>query len=117
MKALSPDLRERIVQAYLNGEGSQKHIAQRFSVSQRTVRRLVKLFRTTGSLLPRTRFNGRSPILGPQDRQGLLQRFKENPDLTQEQLARRLTEAGRPVSQQTVSRALKRLRITRKKRP
>ncbi|QXD13704.1 helix-turn-helix domain-containing protein [Rhodocaloribacter litoris] len=117
MKALSPDLRERIVKAYLNGEGSQKHIAQRFSVSQRTVRRLVKLYRSTGSLLPRTRFNGRSPILGPQDRQWLLQLFKENPDLTQEQLAHRLTEAGRPVSQQTVSRALKRLGITRKKRP
>ncbi|GAB4266219.1 MAG: hypothetical protein Kow00122_20880 [Thermoleophilia bacterium] len=44
--------------------------------------------------------------------------FREEPDLTQQELAERFTEeTGQPVSQQTISRSLRRLGITRKKSP
>ena len=52
MKAYSLDLRERVVQAYLDDEGSQRELAERFKVSPDFVYRLMKRYRETGTVAP-----------------------------------------------------------------
>lgn len=116
MKTLSLDLRQRIVDAYKAGEGSQRKLAQRFSVSRSSVERLLKRERHTGSVAPKPRAGGRQPIVGEHDRALIKQGLRQ--ELTQQELAEHFTaKTGRSLSQQTISRALKRLKITRKKRP
>jgi transposase len=117
MQALSLDLRHRIVDAYDAGEGSQATLAARFRVGQATVERLVRRRRETGSVEPRPHGGGRTPRITETDRDDLLAAFENEPDLRQADLADRFAAKGRPVSQQTVSRALRRLGITRKKSP
>ena len=117
MKALSPDLRHRIIRAYERGEGSQRALAERFCVGKASVERLMRLKRQSGTVEAKPHGGGRRPCLVEADRAGLLETFKEEPDLRQEDLAERFTAQGRPMSQAAVSRGLKRLAITRKKRP
>jgi transposase len=116
MKAISPDLRHRIVAAYERGEGSQRQIAERFAVGEATVERLVRLKRETGTLDPKPHAGGWTPALTEADRPNLLAAFEREPDLRQQDLAERLTAEGRRISRSAVGRALKRLGITRKKR-
>ena len=98
MKPLSIDLRKRIVEAFEQGEGSRSTLAARFGVGEATVQRLLRLKRTTGSLQPKPS-GGSTPIVSQDE---LAQRFEQ--------------ETGQTISQPTVSRVLKRLEITRKKR-
>lgn len=117
MKALSLDLRERIVKAYNRGEGSYQQLAQRFGVSKPSVERFVKHWRTTGSLLPKAHAGGR-PRSVKADEEPLVEQWVEaTNDLTQSELAQRFeTETGRVVSPRTMGRLRARLDFTRKKR-
>lgn len=115
MKPLSLDLRQRIVQAYEDKEGSQAKLARRFKVSESSVERLIRLKRQTGSLEAKSHAGGFGPRITEGDRERLLADFEQEPDLRQEDIAARLAAEGRSVSQPTVSRALKRLGITFKK--
>lgn len=115
---LSLDLRRRIVKAYQRGEGTIGQVAERFSVGHATVERLLALERTSGSVEPRPHGGGTEPVVRAEDKPLLLAWMRENPSMTQEELAQRYAEAtGRAVCQQTMSRALARLEITRKKSP
>lgn len=113
---LSLDLRQRIVDAYTNNEGSQRQLAQRFRVGKATVERLLKRQRQTGSLHPKPHAGGRRPLI-TREHKALIQGWLDNnPDLTQAQIAERFTaETGIAVVRSTVTQALKRLGITRKK--
>lgn len=114
--ALSLDLRRRIVQAHLDGEASARALAQRFAVSESTVRRLLERHRTSGSIAPTQQKYGRTPRIQEEHRALFEGWLKQNVSSTQGELARRFTEeTGIAVSQQTVSRSLARLRVTRKK--
>lgn len=117
MKALSVDLRQRIVDAYHDGEGTQAALADRFRVGKASVERLVRLKRETGALAAKPHGGGRTAHITEADREDLLATFERAPDTRQSDLADRFAAEGRPVSQQTVSRALRRLAITRKKSP
>ena len=117
MKALSLDLRSRLLAAFDEDTPTQAALAQRFRVSEATVSRLLSLRRATGSIAPKSHGGGAAARITGDDRARLLADFEREPDLTQEDLAERFTAEGRPVSQQAVSRALRRLLITRKKRP
>ena len=116
-RPLSLDLRERIIAAYECGEGTQKSLSSRFRVGEASVRRLVRLKRETGGLSPR-----KSKVLSvPPKIDGagleLLRGFLEQqPDLTNWELKERLGEAGIETSTSGVSRALKKLGWTRKKK-
>lgn len=117
MKPLSLDLRKRIVDAYERGEGSQANIAQRFGVGTSTVERLLKQWRTTGSLEPK-KLGGSTPIVSEKQQSQVETWIKQQPDLTQDELAQRFTaETGRSVSRRTMGRVRARLGLTRKKRP
>lgn len=113
---LSLDLRRRILAALEAGEGSQRQIAERFRVGRATVERLTRRLRLTGSLEPKPHGGGQKPRITEADRELILGWLRSEPDLTQEEMVRRFGALGRPVSQQGVSRGLRRLRITRKKR-
>ena len=95
----------------------QAAIAQRFGVGTSTVERLLKQWRTTGSLNPR-KPPGAAPIVGADHLPMIEQWLKAENDLTQEELAQRYTdETGRAVSPRTMGRVRQRLDYTRKKRP
>ena len=118
MKPLSNDLRQRIIDAYNHGEGSQRTLAQRFSVSRPTVERLCARFKATGSVEPTPRRNGPRPIVGEEDFARIDAWIEDQCDLTQQELADRFSEeTGRRVSQRTISRVLRRMQQTRKKSP
>lgn len=63
LKAYSIDLRKRVLEAYLNGEGSQRVLAARFKVSVDFVRRLLKKYRETGELAPGEAGGGQQPLV------------------------------------------------------
>ena len=60
MKAYSLDLRQKILDAYRNSEGSIRELATRFKVSFRFVWGLINRFRHTGSCAPKPR-GGHNP--------------------------------------------------------
>lgn len=113
MRPLSQDLRRRILDTVGRGEGSLRRIAQRFLVNVSTIVRLLKQHRATGSVEPKPHAGGRRPALGPDDLERLRELIREQPDATLDELRERL---GVGCSLMALSRALKKLRITRKKK-
>jgi transposase len=112
MKPLSNDLRERIVAAVDRREGSRREIARRFAVDGSCITRLLRLRRTTGSIAPRPHGGGKPPTLDRDGLERLRRLVEERPDATLQQLRQGLGVGG---SIMIISRALKRLGITRKK--
>ena len=111
MAPISPDLRQRIFDARQAGEATAD-VADRFAVSPAFVRRLMQVYRQTGSLRPKTGPRGCRPRLAPHaDR--IRERVAKHPDLHPAEVRDRL---GLTVAALTVWRALVRLGLTFKKR-
>src|SRR5512142_513279 len=113
MGPLSKDLRERVAAAIDRNEGSLRQIASRFCVSLSFITRLLRLRRRTGSLDPKPHGGGQPPALDRGDLERLRQLVKERPDATLEELRRQL---GGDCSLMALWRALRKLKITRKKK-
>lgn len=114
--ALSADLRLRAVRAYLNNEGTYDQIATRFTIGRASLNRYLRQFRETGLLEARP-VGGSVSVLGEGDMEALHYMILDAPDQTLAQLADALVADGGPrVSVSTLSRALARLDIVRKKR-
>jgi transposase len=113
MRPYSLDLRERVVAAIENGEGSFRAIARRFRVSLSFVTRLMQRRRQTGDLAPKPHGGGRSPALDEPARRRLRQLLRKQPDLTLAEMRRRL---GLSCSLVAIWRTLRQLKITRKKK-
>jgi transposase len=113
MKALSKDLRERILAAVDNLEGSRREIARRFRVDVSTITRLLQLRRQTDSIEPRPRGGCKSPALDQAALERLRRLVEADPDATLEQLREGLGVGG---SIMIVWRGLRKLGITRKKK-
>src|SRR3954447_4404977 len=113
MKAISEDLRKRILETIQRGDGSLRQIARRFLVSVSFITRLLQLHRSTGSLEPRPHGGGNPAILSPEDLQQLRELVQQQPDATLEELRQRL---GVSCSLMTISRALRKLGLPRKKK-
>ena len=113
MRPLSQDLRQRILDTVARGEGSLHRISQRFLVNVSTIVRLLKRHRETGTAEPKPHAGGRRPALGPDDLRRLRELIREQPDATLDELRERL---GVHCSVMAISRALRRLGITRKKK-
>ena len=115
-KALSVDLRERVVRAVAAG-ASCRAAAARFGVSASSAIRWCARLRETGSVLPRTlggdRRSGRTEAHAAR----ILELVARTPDLTLAELRAVLAEAGIAVGMARLWRLLDRHRITRKKRP
>jgi len=113
MTPYSQDLRQRILETVERGEGSLRQIARRFLVSLSFVTRLLQLHRSTGSLRPRPQGGGNPAKLGPRDLERLRDLVRQQPDATLEELRQRL---GASCSTMTISRALLKLGLPRKKK-
>jgi transposase len=113
MTPYSEDLRQRIVDTALRGDGTLSQIAERFLVSVSFVTRLLQLHRTTGSVEPRPHGGGHPAVLTPEDLERLRELIREQPDATLEECRRHL---GSSCSLATISRALSRLGLPRKKK-
>jgi transposase len=113
MKAYSNDLRERIVAAVERGEHSIRQLARLFAVSLSCIVRLLQRRRRTGSVQPEPHAGGPAPKLDAAAHERLRQLVAEQADATLEELRDRL---GIPCCLMTISRALRRLKITRKKK-
>jgi len=109
-----------VLAAYQRGDGSQREIAARFSVSLSFVRDLLKLFRETGGIQPRTtNSHPQKPSKIDSDTVGLvLALLSVQPSLSLTQLCERLaSERNLRVSRATLWRALARSRNRRRARP
>jgi transposase len=113
MTAYSQDLRKLILDTVQRGEGSLRQIARRFLVSVSFVTRLLRLHRSTGSLEPKPHGGGNPAALGPKDLERLRELVRKQPDATLEELRQRL---GASCSLMTISRALCKLGLPRKKK-
>src|SRR3954470_6438272 len=109
----SQDLRERVLDTVQRGEGPLRQIARRFLVSVSFVTRLLRLHRSTGSLEPKPHGGGNPAALGPEDLERLRELVRKQPDATLEELRQRL---GGSCSLMTISRALCKLGLPRKKK-
>lgn len=85
MRALSMDLRGRIVSAYEAGEGSHSALAKRFSVSKAVVGKLVRQQRELGTLQPQVHRCGRKPVIQGEKLEELREHLAEHPDATLEE--------------------------------
>jgi transposase len=81
MGCYSLDLRRKIVEAYEKGDTSIRKVAKQFSISPDTVRRLLNLYRSTGSLAPKKCGTKRVSILS-QHEKAILEIVEANPDFT-----------------------------------
>jgi transposase len=113
MRPLSNDLRQRILAAVDNLEGSRRQIAARFRVDVSTITRLLQLRRQTGSFEPRPHGGGTEPTLDQQGLDRLRGLVEQTPDATLEQLRQGLGVSG---SIMIIWRGLKTLGFTRKKK-
>jgi transposase len=113
MTPYSQDLRNRVLETVQRGDGSLRQIARRFLVSISFVTRLLRLHRSTGSVLPRPHGGGNPAALGPEDLERLRELVRQQPDATLEELRQRL---GASCSTMTLSRALRKLGLPRKKK-
>jgi transposase len=113
MQPLSNDLRERILNAVDNREGSRRQLAARFSVNVSTITRLLQLRRQTGSSRPRPHGGGVAPTLDYDDLQRLRKLVEKTPDATLETLRQKLGISG---SIMIICRALQKLGLPLKKK-
>ena len=113
MTPYSQDLRQRVFDTVQRGEESLRQIARRFLVSVSFVTRLLHTYRTTGHLDPQPHGGGNPAVLGPEDRERLRELIRQQPDATLEECRQRL---GASCSLMTISRALSRLGLPRKKK-
>jgi transposase len=115
MKALSMDLRERVVKA--KGTGSSYAVAERFAVASSWVRKIWIRARTTGSVAPLPRGGNRARKVDAQGEALVRQWVDQQPDLTIDELRERyLAERQVTVSEPAMRRTLNRMGLSRKKR-
>jgi transposase len=113
MTPYSRDLRQRIVETARHGDATLKQIAERFLVSIAFVTRLLQRHRATGSVEPRPHGGGHPAVLTPQDLERLRAFIRDRPDAALEECRAHL---GSSCSLATISRALSRLGLPRKKK-
>jgi transposase len=118
MQPYSKDLRQRVVDSYARGEGTKKALASRFAISLSSVERWIRQYKATGSVAPRPNPAGKArAIVKESDRELLVQYYKEQPDMTYDEMAERFSrETGRQIARSTMGATVLRLGITRKKR-
>ncbi len=117
MKAYSLDLRQRVLSAALRGDRTIPEVAELFGVSLTFVNKMLRLHRAGEDLAPRPHGGGYPARLLPRHEKLLRTEVRRRKDATLEELRSHLAaEAGLAVSAATISRALARLDLPRKKK-
>jgi transposase len=113
VRALSNDLRERVVAAVAAG-GSSREVAARFGVAVSSVVKWSQRHRTTGSVSPGKMGGHCKPVLGPH-RAFIIEQIEQDASLSLHRLKDRLAARGVKVSHNTVWLFLRREGLTFKK--
>lgn len=117
MKAYSLDLRQKVLAAALRGDRTVAEVAASFSVGTTFVDKVLALHRAGEDLAPRPHGGGYPARLLPGHEKRLRAAVRRRKDATLEELRAHLEEQdGLSVSTSTVSRALIRLGLGRKKK-
>lgn len=116
MRTYSLDLRERVVAAVARGDSTIEEVAAAFGVGQTFVKKMLRQKRETGDLAPRPHGGGHTPLLSAKHLAALRAEVARHPDKSvvalRDYIERR---AKRRISTPTVSRALAKLDLPRKK--
>lgn len=115
VRALSSDLRERVVSAVLAGE-SCRSAAARFGIAVSSAVKWMRRWRSTGSVAPDKMGGHRKSMLEPH-RAFILERLRQTPHLTLHGLKRELAARGVMVSHNAVWLFLRREGLSFKKNP
>ena len=115
-KAITKEVREKIVRAYENGYGTVAELAEMFEVTGRVIYKYLRQYQETGDLTPQTQ-PGRPAIL-TQDNLAIIRGFVEHsPDSTLAEYRDAFyKETGIAVTIVTIHNACKALNLRRKKR-
>lgn len=113
VRTISLDLRERILHAYDEGEGTREQVARRFRVSLGLVKKLLAQRRRTGDIGPQHHRRGRKPLILAGHQRRLRALVSKQPDLT---LAELRAAVKLRCTLPAVHYALARLGLTYKKR-
>jgi len=117
MKAYSLDLRQKIVDAYAEGNISQRQLALQFRVALSFIEKLLKQHRDIGSIAPKVRTEQTPTKLNPEQMKVLEQLVEANNDATLDELRYLLEKkTGVLIGRSTVDRMLKKLNLTVKKK-
>lgn len=108
------DLRERVVRACDEKQGSREHLAGLFGVSTAWIRRLLQRRRETGTIAPKPHGGGRPAKYSGKKLDRLKELVEQQPDATLTELRDR---SGVKASIMAVHRALERLESRLKKSP
>lgn len=112
-RALSNDLRERVVAAVILGESSRQ-VASRFGVAVSSVVKWSQRYRMTGSVAPGKMGGHRRRVLEPY-RSFIIERVSQTPNLTLHRLKDELAAYGVRVSHNAVWQFLRREGLSFKK--
>jgi transposase len=116
MRAYSLDLRQKVVAAVERGDSTLEEVATAFGVGLTFVKKMLRQHRETGDLRPRPHGGGQRARLSDKHLKLLRAEVGRSPDKTAAALRDHLEErASVSVSRPTVSRALSRLGLSRKK--
>jgi transposase len=88
-KAYGIDFRKKILEAYTNKEGSIPDIAERFKVSESTVKRIARRHRETGHVVLYLHHAGRHELIDESGKQTLKKPLAETPDITLSEIQER----------------------------
>src|SRR3712207_6656871 len=110
MKPYSIDLRQKIVDAYSNQEGSYRRLAQRFRVSFSFVKRLLKRYKDTGKIEAKPHGGGQRSKLEPKQLEIVGQLVQEDNDAILEELCESFYQKTQlRVSRATMGRIVEKL--------
>jgi transposase len=117
MKPYSLDLRQRVVHAYEQAEGSIPQIASRFGVGTAFVKKMLRQWRATGDLARLAHGGGKPPSLTDRQRQLLKRKVRQQNDISLAELQSLLDETEHiRVHVSPISRALSGLGLPLQKR-
>ena len=114
-RAYSLDLRERVICALNNGD-SCRVVAARFDVAVSSVVKWSQRYRATGSVAA-GKMGGHRPVLLEPHRDFIIERLKQTPHLTVNNLLEELSRRDVHVCRDTVWRFLRREGLSFKKKP
>jgi transposase len=113
MRTISLDLRERIVAAYDEQQGTREEIGRRFRVSLAMVKKLLAQRRRIGELGSQRHRCGRKPLFKDDDRKRLSELVGRQPDVT---LAEMRSSLQLSCTLPAIHYLLQRMGLTYKKR-
>ena len=116
MKAYDQDLRQKIIDAFQNREGSYRKLAKRFHVSLSFIQTLIGRYLDTGSIEPLPHKSGNPPKIKDEHYPILQKLVEENNDSTLEELCRQMELKSQvKISRSKMGKMLQKLKLTRKK--